>query len=118
MRLHDHLTSGSGDEHTTPPEATRPGEAVPARRREVLYDSRRKVFYQKPSWRGWSHLAWFEASVVIGTLLVVADGATRTTAAAIYAASVSGLFVISALYHRGNWRPRARRIVQRFDHLM
>jgi len=50
--------------------------------------------------------------------VVAADGNARTVAAAIYASSVSGLFGVSALYHRGNWRPRARRIVQRFDHLM
>lgn len=85
----------------------------------ALYDSRRRLYYERPLWRGWSHVVWFEASIVLGTLLVVAaDGATRTTAAAIYAASVSGMFGVSALYHRGNWRPQARSIVQRFDHLM
>jgi hemolysin III len=77
------------------------------------------VHYVKPLWRGWLHLVWFEASVIVGTVLITgAHGALRITAAAIYAASVSGLFGASALYHRGNWRPRARSIVQRFDHLM
>jgi hemolysin III len=87
--------------------------------RQLLYDSRRAVHYVKPLWRGWLHLVWFEASVVLGTVLIAGQhGALRITAAATYAASVSGLFGISALYHRGNWQPRARSVVQRFDHLM
>src|SRR6476469_3695056 len=73
---------------------------------QLLYDSRRAVHYPKPVWRGWLHLVWFEASVVIGTLLIANEhGALRITAAAIYAGSVSGLLGISALYHRGNWHP-------------
>ena len=52
--------------------------------------------------RGWLHLVWFGASLVLGTLLLVrVHGAARITAIAIYAASVSALFGISALYHRG-----------------
>ncbi len=71
---------------------------------DALYDARRGVYYTKPVLRGWLHLVWFEISVVIGTLLLArAHGATRITAAAIYAASVSALFGVSALYHRGNW---------------
>ena len=65
---------------------------------------RRGVWYVKPALRGWLHLLWFEASLVLGTLLVArAHGAVRITALAIYAASVSAMFGISALYHRGNW---------------
>jgi hemolysin III len=85
----------------------------------LLYDSRRDIHYIKPVWRGWLPLIWFEVSLVLGTLLVARQhGTVRTTAALIYALSVSGLFGVSALYHRGNWRPRTRSIVQRFDHLM
>lgn len=87
--------------------------------RQVLYDARRGVHYPKPLWRGWLHLVWFEVSIVVGTLLTASQhGALRITATAIYATSVSGLFGVSALYHRGNWRPKARVIVQRFDHMM
>ena len=64
----------------------------------ALYDSRRGVYYVKPVLRGWLHLLWFEASLVLGTLLVArAHGAVRITALAIYAASVSAMFGISAL---------------------
>ena len=86
---------------------------------DALYDARRGVYYTKPVLRGWLHLVWFEISVVIGTLLLArAHGATRITAAAIYAASVSALFGVSALYHRGNWTAAWRRRLQRLDHAM
>jgi hemolysin III len=39
-------------------------------------------------------------------------------ACAVYAISVSGLFGTSALYHRINWSPRARRWMRRLDHAM
>ena len=42
-----------------------------------------------------------------GTLLVLLAATTRASvAAAIYAASVSALFGVSALYHRVTWTPR------------
>lgn len=119
MAVRDDLTPRGGSDRATRPTAPGPNDRTIGRRRELLYDARRRLQYEKPAWRGWSHLVWFEASVVVGTLLVAAaHGGTRTTAAAIYAASVSGLFGVSALYHRGNWQPRARRVVQRLDHLM
>ena len=117
-------TTTTQDETTTQGETPTQGQTTPqgetaGPRRELLYDARRGLQYEKPVWRGWSHLAWFEASIVVGTLLVVAaGGAIRTTAAVVYAISVASLFGVSALYHRGNWQPRARSIVQRFDHLM
>ena len=62
----------------------------------VPYDSRRGRYYVKPVLRGWLHLLWFEASLVLGTLLVArAHGAVQITALVIYAASVSALFGIS-----------------------
>jgi hemolysin III len=73
----------------------------------------------KPLWRGWLHLVWFNLSLIAGTLLVVAArGAVAVTSAAVYAAGVSALYGASALYHRGNWRFRANRVMQRIDHLM
>ena len=56
---------------------------------------------------------------MVGTVLIAAaHGATETFAAAIYAATLSGLFGVSALYHRGRWRPAARRVLQRADQVM
>jgi hemolysin III len=86
---------------------------------EAFYDARRGVYYSKPAWRGWLHLLWFEVSLVFGTLLLAgAHGVTRITASAIYAASVSGMFGISALYHRGHWSAAWRGRLQRLDHAM
>lgn len=84
-----------------------------------LYDSTRDLFYAKPILRGWMHLLWFEASLVVGTLLLTASrGALEISAVAVYVASVSGLFGVSALYHRGTWSPRNSMILQRLDHTM
>ena len=73
----------------------------------------------KPRLRGWMHLGLFEVSLVVGTLLLVAArGARATTGTAIYVVSVSGLFGVSALYHRGNWGAVVHRRLQRLDHAM
>ena len=86
---------------------------------EAFYDARRGVYYTKPVWRGWLHLLWFEVSLVFGTLLLArAHGAMPITTSAIYAASVSGMFGTSALYHRGNWSAAWRQRLQRLDHVM
>lgn len=96
------------------PAAPSPPAAVNA-----LYDARRDVYYVKPVLRGWLHLLWFEASLVLGTLLLVrARGAVQITALGIYAVSVSAMFGTSALYHRGNWSAAWNRRLQRLDHAM
>jgi len=83
------------------------------------YDSRRGLLYPKPLLRGWLHVLWFEASLVAGTLLAVAtEGVRQVVAVTVYAGCLSGLFGVSALYHRGNWGPIARGILQRADHVM
>ena len=85
----------------------------------ALYDARRAIYYAKPVLRGWLHLLWFEASLVFGTLLLThAHGTVRITALAIYTVSVSGLFGVSALYHRGTWTAAWSRRLQRADHTM
>ncbi|MEO9133796.1 MAG: hemolysin III family protein [Jatrophihabitantaceae bacterium] len=83
------------------------------------YDSCRGIYYDKPAWRGWMHLLWFEAALVCGTLLLVgAHGANAITASAVYVGSAVGLFGTSALYHRGNWSESANQRLQRLDHAM
>ena len=71
----------------------------------------------KPLWRGRLHLGCFVSSLAAGNvLLMTVHGALHTTAAAIYAGTVSGLFGASALYHCGNWSSTVRRVLQRIDH--
>ena len=73
----------------------------------------------RPRFRGVSHQYAFFASLITGLVLIlVAPTRKATTAAAIYAASVSGLFGASALYHRVTWRPVTRRWMRRLDHSM
>jgi hemolysin III len=73
----------------------------------------------RPRFRGSSHKWAFFASLITGAILVLLAPTDRaTTAAAIYAGSVSGLFGASALYHRVTWRPAARRWMRRLDHAM
>ena len=63
----------------------------------------------KPRLRGVFHQYAFFVSLASGTLLVLLAATTRASvAAAIYAASVSALFGVSALYHRVTWNGPAR----------
>ena len=90
-----------------------------SRAAQPLYDARRGVYYSKPVLRGWLHLLCFGASLVVGPLLLAGGhGAARFAAVAIYSTSVSALFGISALYHRGTWTEAGRRRLQRLDHAM
>jgi hemolysin III len=73
----------------------------------------------KPRLRGVLHQYAFFASLGSGTLLVLlAVTGTAAVAATIYAASVSALFGVSALYHRVTWTTAARRRMRRLDHAM
>jgi hemolysin III len=73
----------------------------------------------RPRLRGVLHQYAFFASLASGTVLVLLAATTRASlAAAIYAASVSGLFGVSALYHRITWSVAARRHMRRLDHAM
>ncbi len=71
----------------------------------------------KPRLRGWLHAGTFPFAVAAGIVLVaLADGTRETVATAVYALSAALLFGISALYHRGNWSPKAERFLKRVDH--
>ena len=115
LREQRHRISGEG----VGMHAVQAGNRTSDARPDDLYDARRGLFYAKPRLRGWSHLICFEASLVLGTLVIVtAHGATEAIAASIYAASVSAMFGTSALYHRGSWKAHARQVLQRADHTM
>src|SRR3954453_14002924 len=73
----------------------------------------------KPRLRGVLHQYAFFVAIVLGALLVLrARGPAGTAATAVYALGISGLFGISALYHRVAWGPRAGRWMRRADHSM
>jgi len=77
----------------------------------------------KPRMRGWIHLWSAVVSGVACAVLVSVGAALRGGAAAaataVYTATVIGLFVVSATYHRRTWRsPRSERVIRRADHSM
>lgn len=71
----------------------------------------------KPLLRGVSHE--IAAAVALAgwiVLAIVASGPRALAAANVYGASLLSLFLVSALYHRPNWPPRARLVMRRIDH--
>lgn len=85
----------------------------------VCYDAAHGVDYPRPRLRGVLHQVSFAVSLVAAPLLfTVAHGTTAKIAAGVYAASVTGMFAASALYHRIKWQDAARRRLQRLDHAM
>ncbi len=76
----------------------------------------------KPRMRGRLHAGAAVASVATGVVLVAVVAALKSwqagTSTAIYAVTVLGLFTVSGLYHRRDWRPRGRAVMKRLDHSM
>jgi hemolysin III len=54
----------------------------------------------------------------LGVTLVLVAGPEDAPAFAVYGLGVAGLFGVSAMYHRGRWRPGVRARLQRADHSM
>jgi len=73
----------------------------------------------KPRLRGWLHQVAFFVSVPAGIALVaLAQGVEGRVAAAIFATSLTGLYGVSAAYHRGRWSAHTQRLLKRLDHSM
>jgi hemolysin III len=73
----------------------------------------------KPRLRGRMHQVAFFVSVPAGIALVAAArGAAARVGAAIFAATLCGLYGVSAAYHRGRWSDRALGLMRRLDHSM
>jgi hemolysin III len=71
----------------------------------------------KPKLRGWLHAGMFPATLFAGVVLTaLADSPRGRIACAIYTLCACLLFGVSALYHRGNWGPRATAVLRRLDH--
>ncbi len=73
----------------------------------------------KPLLRGWLHQIALIVAIPAGiALIIAAPPGTLRLAMAVYATSLIGLFGASALYHRVNWSPAAKRRARSFDHTM
>ncbi|ATL30133.1 putative membrane protein hemolysin III [Streptomyces formicae] len=71
----------------------------------------------KPKMRGWLHAGMFPAVLISGLVLTaLADSTRGRIACGIFALTACLLFGVSALYHRGNWGPRADGVLRRLDH--
>ncbi len=71
----------------------------------------------KPSWRGWLHAGITPVVLIAGILLVVlAPGLGAKVSTGVYVLTGVLLFGTSALYHLGNWEPKAKATLKRLDH--
>jgi hemolysin III len=71
----------------------------------------------KPRLRGFSHTWAFYVSIATAVpLTLVARGVAGQVAAAVFAAAVTVMFGVSALYNRVEWAPAAHRLMRRVDH--
>jgi hemolysin III len=75
------------------------------------------VAVAKPKLRGWLHAVTSPVALAAGIVLIVlAPTAPAAVAASAYAATSFVLFTTSAIYHRGDWSPRAEARLKRLDH--
>ncbi|WP_069814723.1 PAQR family membrane homeostasis protein TrhA [Streptomyces sp. TP-A0874] len=101
----------SDTESTAPPiGAGQPAEASQPRGVELAE-------LVKPRLRGWLHAGMFPAVLTSGIFLTaLAESGRGRLACAVYTLTACLLFGVSALYHRGNWGPRANAVLRRLDH--
>ena len=78
-----------------------------------------EVLLAKPMLRGFMHLiACFVAGGAIVLLAMEAASRVQLVSGMIYGSGLTLALATSAIYHRGNWRPRAHTVLQRVDHAM
>ena len=71
----------------------------------------------KPRLRGWLHAGMAPIALLAGIVLIVlAPSQNGRITAAVFTVTAFLLFGTSAVYHRGNWSPRATDWLKRFDH--
>ena len=71
----------------------------------------------KPLLRGWFHLGAAPLVLIAGMVLMVfAPTLAGRVSSAIFTLTAVMLFGTSAVYHRGNWSPKARAVLRRMDH--
>jgi hemolysin III len=76
-------------------------------------------FPPTPRLRGRFHQIAFFVSIPAGiVLLSLAKTTEARVGAAIFAVGLTGLYGVSATYHRGRWSARARRVLRHLDHSM
>ena len=73
----------------------------------------------KPKLRGRLHQVAFFVSIPAGIALVaLARGTAARVGAGVFAATLTGLYGVSAAYHLGRWSAGAHRLMKHLDHSM
>ena len=76
-----------------------------------------KAGESKPRLRGWMHTGALPLVIAASAVLVVLSPTTLARwGSSVYVASALLLFGVSAIYHRGTWKPRLWAFWRRFDH--
>lgn len=72
----------------------------------------------RPLLRGWLHAVAIAPALVGAVALVVLTRGDigRQVSVGVYGVTLTMLFTVSALYHRGGWSPRWRTVWRRLDH--
>jgi hemolysin III len=75
--------------------------------------------FPRPRLRGRLHQVAFFVSIPAGIALVaLARTSAARVGAGVFAAALTGLYGVSAAYHRGRWSVGAERLMKRLDHSM
>ena len=74
--------------------------------------------HERPRWRGRLHWWAFWWSIPAGAALIASAPAASRPVVAIYALTLIAGFGTSAAYHRYDWVPRVRQLMQQADHAM
>ncbi len=75
-----------------------------------------RAAHPKPILRGWQHLVAAPVAGLATLVLVGASPGHLRPAGAVFAVTTILLFVVSAVYHRGQFTPRVTAMLQRWDH--
>ena len=72
----------------------------------------------KPLLRGWLHACAAVVAAVVGIALcwLSRDDPAKLLSMLVFGVSMVLLYTVSALYHMGNWRPKAHRVLRALDH--
>lgn len=82
-----------------------------------VIDERLLPTIDKPLLRGWLHLGAAPLALIAGMVLMVwAPTLDGRASSAVFTLTAVMLFGTSAVYHRGDWSPKARAVLRRMDH--
>ncbi|MCL1899604.1 MAG: hemolysin III family protein [Promicromonosporaceae bacterium] len=113
-------TSPASPRRSASPPSSGPSTNPPDSRDELAIND---PFYQavatlvKPKWRGWIHAVATPLALASSIVLItLSPPVAGRLAAVVFMVTSLLLFGTSAVYHRGNWSPRVKTFLRRWDH--